>query len=419
MTTPHYADGSVTLYRGDCIELLRRDDLGYDWSLGYAAGRRFPDMSVDAVVTDPPYGLEFMGTDWDGADGFRRSLNPADVGRDSVWGRTSRTSPEYQTTTAGDAEHSLERWCRTWAADCLRVLKPGGYLLAFGGARTFHRLTCAIEDAGFEIRDPLAWIHGQGFPKSRNLGGDWDGWGTALKPSYEPIVCARKPFAGSVAENVQTYGTGALNVDGCRIHTAGSEAQAYTVKRLKSGAELNRTGGNWRPDADHAPEYHGRTKDGRWPTNVVFDESQAAELDRQSGATTSHVGQPGGGSSGEGTDMTARGIEYGATGGPSRFFPVFRYHAKACVDERPRVNGIQHPTVKPLGLCRWLVRLVTPPNGVVLDLFSGSGTIAEACIHEHKRCIAIEREPKYLPLIVQRLTKPMEIGFDFDLPDVS
>ena len=419
MTTPHYADGSVTLYHGDCVELLRRDEIGYDSSLSDAAGRLFADASIDAVVTDPPYGLEFMGRDWDGADGFRRSFNPAAAGRDSVFGRTSRTSPEYGTTAGGDAQHSFEGWCRTWATECLRVLKPGGYLVAFGGARTFHRLTCAIEDTGFEIRDPLAWIHGQGFPKSRNLDDDWDGWGTALKPSYEPIVCARKPLAGSVAENVQLYGTGAFNIDGCRIHSAGSEAQRYTVKRLKPGSELNRTGGKWRPESDGAPTYHGHTKDGRWPTNVVFDESRAAELDRQSGTTTSRIRPPRRGISGDGWGMTASCTEYDDAGGASRFFPVFRYHAKAGVDERPCVNGIQHPTVKPLGLCRWLVRLVTPPNGVVLDPFSGSGTIAEASIHEHKRCIAIEREPDYLPLIVQRLTKPMEIGFDFDVPEVS
>ncbi|QKO03259.1 DNA methylase [Mycobacterium phage Awesomesauce] len=247
----------------------------------------------------------------------------------------------------------------------------------------------------------------------------WEGWGTALKPAFEPIVVARKPLAGTVAANVLEYGTGAINIDACRIHTVGSEAKSYTVKRLKTGAELNRTGGNWRPD--DGSEYQGETKAGRWPTNVVLDEHQAAELDAQTGITTSRKGKPRTGANGHGWGMTATGAEYDDEGGASRFFPVFRYEAKAPGAERPSyVNEdgakVAHNTVKPLDLMRWLVRLVTPPNGVVLDPFAGSGTTAEACIHEHKRCITIEREADYLPLIVSRLTKPIEIGFDFGEP---
>lgn len=397
----------------------------------------FADASVDAVVTDPPYGLEFMGKEWDRfADGFRRAANPADTGRDSVFGRTSRTSPEYRTgkpssarirtrvdqrtnpatgksTTATPEAYvagvPFQRWCEQWAAECLRVLKPGGFLLAFGGARTWHRLTCAIEDTGFEIRDPIAWLYGSGFPKSLNLG---DGRGTALKPAFEPVVVARKPLAGTVAANVERYGTGALNIDACRVPHASaadraeSEAKNQHTRYANPGSNRDSYSGNMPPRRD----YDGSA--GRWPTNVVLDEAAAEELDQQTGVLTS------------GANPTRRGADkfrdaYGEfrgqeqctparstdSGGASRFFPVFRYEAKAPDHERPRVNGIAHPTVKPLDLMRWLIRLVTPTGGVVLDPFAGSGTTLEAALLEGFRVVAIERDPDYLPLIVHRLDR--------------
>lgn len=239
--TAVYDDGIVKLIHGDVIERLRELDA----------------ESVDAIVTDPPYGLEFMGKEWDGADGFRRSLNPADVERDNVFGRTSKTSPEYRhripgrgariqeeraeemtptgvghTSSKGPylaarvdqyvAGSPYQAWCQAWAEECLRVLKPGGHLLAFGGTRTYHRLSTAIEDAGFEIRDCLVWGYASGFPKSLNVskagaGDTWEGWGTALKPAWEPIVMARKPVRGTVAANVLEFGTGGLNIDATRI----------------------------------------------------------------------------------------------------------------------------------------------------------------------------------------------------------
>jgi site-specific DNA-methyltransferase (adenine-specific) len=450
MAEPYYSDESVTLYHGDCLDVLRE----------------LPDNSVDAVATDPPYGLEFMGREWDGADGFRRSLNAADAGRDNVFGRTSRTSPEYR------ALHTFQEWCQEWATECLRILKPGGHLLAFGGSRTWHRLTAAVEDAGFEIRDSIAWLYGSGFPKSLDVpkaidkaagaertivgrdpnwrarvhsdstydGGQtrpefltapateaaeqWQGWGTALKPAFEPIVVARKPLPGTVAANVLEHGTGALNIDATRIHTPGSEGKPYTVKRLKPGATLEKTGGTWRPDSDQdlpwesGREYEGHTKDGRWPTNVVLDESQAAELDKQTGPLTS--GSRAAGTYGlmgyMGADASPMPAISGDSGGASRFFPVFRYEAKAPTSERPRDGETAHPTVKPLDLMRWLVRLVTPPGGTILEPFAGSGTTAEACVIEGFNCIAIEREADYLPLIVNRLSKPIQIGLDFEEP---
>jgi site-specific DNA-methyltransferase (adenine-specific) len=410
-TPPHHQDERLTLHHGDCLDVLRT----------------LPDNSVDAVVTDPPYGLEFMGKDWDGADGFRRSLNPNDAGRDNAFGRTSRTSPEYRTgrgarvlteradeltqrgkghsTSAGPylasgvdsvrvAGRPFQEWCEAWATECLRVLKPGGHLLAFGGSRTWHRLTCAVEDAGFEVRDSIAWLYGSGFPKSLNLvdeAGERTGWGTALKPAFEPVVVARKPLLGTVAANVLTHGTGALNIDACRV---GTES---TTRTKRGGAnDFPHEDDSWTPR-----DVRVGSDAGRWPANVVLDESQAEALDEQSGTSQSRVGKPRGADSGDGWGMTATGTEYDDAGGASRFF----YVAKADAGERPRVNGTAHPTVKPLALMRWLVRLVTPPGGTVLEPFAGSGTTVEACIVEGFHCVAIEREADYLPLIEARIAR--------------
>ncbi|QOC56009.1 methyltransferase [Gordonia phage Clown] len=421
MSEPYYSDDLVTLYHGDCLEVMRE----------------LPDGSVDSIVTDPPYGLGFMGREWD-------SLPPG----------------------------------REWADECLRVLKPGGHLLAFGGTRTWHRLAVAAEDAGFEIRDSIAWLYGSGFPKSldvskaidRAAGAErevvgpspfaarkpngsagvssvglsstpgldltapatpeaerWAGWGTALKPAFEPVVVGRKPLAGTVAQNVLEHGTGVLNIDGCRVSTQGEKTARPPLSTNKHEGWQR----PWNADDDarrrvsaHREEMHDKRDNlGRWPTNVVLDESQADVLDEQSGdrpgmkpgvlrrgATT---GRSIGGDSAGTAEPQDAVTGYGDSGGASRFYPTFRYEAKAPTSERPNVDGVQHPTVKPLDLMRWLVRLVTPPNGVVLEPFAGSGTTAEACVHEHKRCIAIEREADYLPLIVSRLTKPIEMGFDF------
>jgi site-specific DNA-methyltransferase (adenine-specific) len=273
--------------------------------------KMLPDNSVDSIVTDPPYGLGFMGKAWD-------ALPPG-----------------------------LE-----WAAECLRVLKPGGHLLAFGGTRTWHRLALSIEDAGFEIRDSIAWMYGSGFPKHR----------AALKPAFEPIVMARKPYKGSLTANEAVHGTGALNIDGTR------------------------------------------TDVGRWPANVALDEDAAEELDRQSGVLTtggaSRSNQNGPNVIGLGLGPISK-ISHSDSGGASRFF----YVAKAPKKERPVINGVAHATVKPLALMCWLVKLVTPRGGTVLEPFAGSGTTVEACILEGFHCIAIEREPEYLPLIQARIDR--------------
>lgn len=555
MNTPYYQDDSVRVFHGDCIEVLNYDELGYDYRLGYGTTRAFPDNSVDAVITDPPYELGFMGKQWDGSG----------------------------------IAFDVELW-----RECLRVLKPGGHLLAFGGSRTWHRMACAIEDAGFELRDSIAWLYGSGFPKSLDVskaidkaaghwrgragepesdnsamsGGNyartpkgdpitedaarWQGWGTALKPAFEPLVCARKPLsavpldwrlvatahhalagllwlslspakraealsrsknhgqragwcasalvsaatdtsldefaptatfnsqatastcwniasswsaildalsdptsmyttstrsstttglkilnsllaptislttmpaceclhagqqsnalsadddstdewakwlhtqsataqepaiestavavcnalasiaeslfidqaaestaqpsattkaagrgsafepivvgrkplAGTVATNVLEHGTGALNIDACRIEAHDNQLAAKYASVQNAGARANTVyGADSRSREGSAPH-----DSGRWPTNVVLDEHQAAALDEQTGFTVSRIGRPRGAAAGDGWGMTQTGAEYADEGGASRFFPVFRYEAKASTDERP------------------------------------------------------------------------------------
>ncbi|AEK09531.1 DNA methylase [Mycobacterium phage LittleE] len=314
----------------------------------------FPDASVDAILTDPPYGLEFMGKDWDAP--WKESDVNADAGFHGGGISATRKLPSFTGTTNpkclrckgtrrgrrdGTAKvavclcrdggqfpnvravemRAFQQWSQEWAAECLRVLKPGGYLLAFGGSRTWHRLAAAIEDAGFELRDSIAWLYGSGFPKSLDVSKaidkaagaergastapateaawQWQGWGTALKPSFEPIVVARKPLVGTVAANVLEHGTGALNIDACRIETTddlNGGAYAKTGNRTVSGS-LSPTGMNV-PGKTVGKEFEQPS--GRWPTNVVLDEAQAAEL-----------------------------------GEPQRFFPVFKYQAKAPTKERP------------------------------------------------------------------------------------
>ena len=490
---------------------------------GDAAHLPLPDNSIHAIVCDPPYGLEFMGREWDtfrDSDGFRRSRNEADAGRDNVFGRTSRTSPEYKTgkpsgariRQASEADQAssrthnattslvarnapeayvagspFQRWCEEWARECLRVLKPGGWLLAFGGTRTWHRLVCGIEDAGFEIRDAvpdltgydapgLMWVHGQGFPKSRDVSKDidkmagaerevigvspdsadrsasswqaeggrphgmvgraegprlvtapatedaarWEGWGTALKPGWEPICVARKPLVGTVAANVLTYGTGALNVAGCMVEHASEADRAESEGKNRhadfgSGPRGHNGVYQGQPAADRA-QYDGSA--GRWPPNVVLGPAAAAELDRQSGMSVSRIGKPRRSDApGDGYGMVHTGAEYDDAGGASRFFPVFRYQAKASTAERTRLpDGSAWPTVKPVPLMQWLVRLVTPPDGKVLDLFAGTGPTGEACVIEGFDCILLDKDPKAIEHQRIRLAKAIQPGL-FRLED--
>lgn len=454
----YYEDDTVTLYAGDCIEVMRA----------------LPDSSVDAVVTDPPYGLEFMGKEWDrpwavsptqgvgfaGREdnltlpsfGDNRNANCRGCGgRQRGKKRCTCTTPDWDRKPGNDMAE-FQAWCLTWTTELYRVLKPGGHMLAFGGTRTWHRLACAIEDAGFEVRDSIAWMYGSGFPKSLDVskaidkaagetrevvgtltckdmrGGNysgpqpgmehnytapatpdairWQGWGTALKPAFEPIVVARRPLIGTVAANVLAHGTGALNIDGCRIGTT------ETLGRAKAGW------GNAAVGADDYGNFNSigvTVEGGRWPANVILDESQARELDLMSGLTEarqsgwSKSGSKAGSNDSMSGDNYARDAKLDSFtdpgGGASRFF----YTAKANTHERPRIDGSAHPTVKPLTLMRYLVRLITPPGGIVLEPFAGSGTTLEACIVEGFKCIGIERDPTYLDLIVQRVSKPIQV----------
>jgi DNA modification methylase len=385
-----------TIHNGDCLEVLRT----------------LPAASVDAVVTDPPYGLSFMGKRWD-----------YDVPAVEVW------------------------------QECLRVLKPGGHLLAFAGTRTQHRMAVRIEDAGFEIRDLIAWVYGSGFPKSldvskaidkaagaerevigsykatgtarnsKHIGAkthaaigeyerdvdcifqtapatdaarQWSGWGTALKPAMEPITVARKPLAGTVAANVLEHGTGALNVDGCRV----AASDGYTKNAVTQGISTARTS----YDPRQQRSTFSPSPEGRWPANLIHDGSdetcellgdaarffycaKASKADRDEGldafnskASSSMPGRrnPENAEWDTGNDVT------------SRF-----------VTNRKNV----HPTVKPTDLMRYLCRLVTPPNGTILDPFTGSGSTGKAAMLEGFQFIGIEREAEYCEIARARISK--------------
>ena len=344
---PYYADDNVLLFKGDCREVLARLDEG----------------CVDTVITDPPYGLEFMGKGWDkGVPG-----------------------PDF------------------WV-EVLRVAKPGAMLLAFGGTRTYHRLACAIEDAGWELRDCLMWLYGTGFPKSHNIGKKvegWDGWGTALKPAWEPIILAMKPLDGTFANNALEHGVAGLNIDATRIALDGEKTPTGSGKGSENSKfeQVRRSkgnGGNATPSA------------GRWPANVVLDEEAGEILDEQSGEKKAgKYKKTGKRNSKVGTLRSMNAFDqsvknapdnYGDGGGASRFF----YCAKA--GKKDRGEGNDHPTVKPQSLMRWLVRLTsTPTGGLVLDPFMGSGSTGVACRAEGRQFCGIELDEHYIEIAARRL----------------
>lgn len=340
--------------------------------------------SIDAIVTDPPYGLEFMGREWD-----RLSGQPGYNERGRVTSRDASpyTGAQGRGVNSYQAGRPMQDWHYCWAVEALRVAKPGAHLLAFGGTRTYHRLASAIEDAGWEVRDCLVWAYAQGFPKSHNLHGEREGWGTALKPAWEPIVMARKPLHGTVAANVAEYGTGALNIDDCRIDFAS--------------------------DDDEAESKGKNTAPGRWPANVILtDPIFDGETPGVMGGGRTGPGWHAGSADTGSRAVFARGFSGGRSDAPratdsgtySRFFLVPK---ASRTDREPALGGLTrqnvHPTVKPVGLMRHLVRLVTPPGGVVLDPFLGSGSTALACEAEGFRWIGIERDAEYVAIAEGRL----------------
>lgn len=350
--------------------------------------KNLPDNSVDSIVTDPPYGIGFMSNKWD-----------------------------YAVPT-------VEQW-----AECLRVLKPGGHLLAFGGSRTYHRLVVNIEDAGFEIRDQIMWIYGSGFPKSKNLDGEHKGKGTALKPAHEPIVMARKPFSTTILDNVTEYGTGTLNIDLCRVPTeeilaGGSGGLLSDVRDSKAPA-----GGEWT-----------QNNEGRWPANIIHDGSdevitafpdakgQQGKLrndgsdngNRVYGALKNVVSNPEprteSASSAARFFYCAKVSKSDRDAGMERFIAASasemtggRAEGSAGINNpragAGRTGGAKntHPTVKPVDLMRYLCRLVTPAGGTVLDPFMGSGSTGKAAIAEGFRFIGIEMDPDHLVTAAARI----------------
>lgn len=364
----------IDLYNGDCLEKMRE----------------MSECSVDSIVTDPPYGLSFMGKKWD-----------YDVPSVEIW------------------------------KEALRVLKPGGHLLSFGGTRTYHRMVINIEDAGFEIRDQIMWIYGSGFPKSHNMPG---GLGTALKPANEPICLARKPISEkTVASNVLKHGTGAMNIDESRVGTE-TIKHSQDKKSFQKWKELD---GRQKKEVENTgPTFH----QGRWPANVIFDEEAGKILDQQSG----ELGKSKGGNSknvsnkvyGKYQDeLDKKPCGFGDSGGASRFF----YCAKTSNSERnagleefpeKQASGLpmrsrdgerggkgidgsetdrtskkknHHPTVKPIKLMTYLIRLITPPNGIVLDPFMGSGSTGIAAAADGFKFIGIEKEEEYFKISQKRI----------------
>lgn len=378
---------SFKLLQGDCLQRMSE----------------LPENSIDAIVTDSPYGLSFMGKKWD-----------YDVPSVAIW------------------------------KEALRVLKPGGHLLSFGGTRTYHRMVVNIEDAGFEIRDCIQWLYGSGFPKSHNLKDEYKGWGTALKPANEPICVARKPLEKglTVAENVLKYGTGAINIDGCRISLSDSDKQAHHLNGNSCNQTSESVGNEFLSAANKKDKQNAIAKDslertkqlGRWPANLILDEVAAEMLDEQSGVLKS--GELKGYKAKESENIAMSGKNYAreftkstkSEGGASRFF----YVAKASKSERnaglegmPLVeSGIKndsgrgfsesdphkkilnqnfHPTVKPIKLMQYLINLVTPQNGTVLDPFMGSGSTGVAAKNLNRKFIGIELSEEYFEIAQKRI----------------
>lgn len=389
----------VSVSQGDCLAVLAVRD-----------GPLF-----DACVTDPPYHLTSIVKRFGGKNAI-----PAKVGQTGAFARASAGFMGQQ-WDGGDVAFRPETWRAIYDQ-----MKPGAYLVAFSGTRTYHRMAVAIDDAGFEVRDQLAWVYGSGFPKShdvskaidRALGAErevigtpeaaqWEGWGTALKPAWEPICLARKPLAGTVAASVLAHGTGALNIDACRIPSSDTIAPVSgegTLCGVKEGYDRP-----WKHDPKALAARQDRAnaavdkanKIGRYPANLLHDGSdEVLEAFPETPGQQRSVGPANGpkdsvnvfGDYGPRTQSNPRGDE----GSAARFF----YSAKAGPLDR---MSSEHPTVKPVDLMRWVCRLVTPPGGLILDPFAGSGTTGIAAMAEGFNAELIDLEPKHVADIERKL----------------
>lgn len=386
-----------------------------------------PSNSIDACVTDPPYHFQSIQKRF------------AKVGRtDKTWSKSGphqRTARGFmnQTWDGGDIAFDPEMW-----AAVERVLKPGAHLLAFGGTRTFHRMACAIEDAGFELRDTIMWVYGSGFPKSHNQEGEWAGWGTALKPAWEPIIVARKPLDGTVSGNLNKWGVGALNIDGCRVDFTSAEDEEEEEAKNKnrhsdfgSGPMTNQVFGKFAKNRDNYDPI------GRWPANLIHDGS--ADVLAAFPVSKSSAGKPRSGKSGNGWGMHATGAEYNDSGSAARFF----YCAKASredrndgladFEEKPLLwsAGTQnpgsfqsegtkkkaqnpHPTVKPTPLMEYLCRLPTPPGGTILDPYAGSGSTGRGALLGGFNFIGIEQDASYVDIARARVAAVSRVADIFE-----
>ena len=334
--------------------------------------KEIPDASIDAVVCDPPYHLQSIVKRFSSPDAA-----PAKSKESGVYARSSRGFMG-QTWDGGDIAFQTDVW-----RECLRVLKAGGHLVAFGGTRTVHRIACAIEDSGFEIRDMISWLYLSGFPKSLNLDGDHTGYGTALKPAQEPAILARKPIeAGSIAKQVLATGTGAINIDGCRF-AYGDPCWVGPTKVSKKEAGTARGGHNFKLSPQNDIRANGTNEIGRWPANI-YHCSKPTRAEKEQGLA--HL-EPTTGAEAVGRTEGSAGLDNPRAG-------AGRTAAE--------IRNI-HPTVKPLKLMRWLVRLVTPEGGTVLDPFAGSGTTLAAATLENRHSVGCELTEDYLPIIHGRV----------------
>jgi len=458
------------ILNGDCLEHMKK----------------LPENSVDAIITDPPYGLEFMGKDW---DKFKQGKNIAGgtTGEGTPFGRSKPLNSVYQYDL--EQKNQMQNHFFEFGKEALRILKAGGYMLIFGGTRTYHRMTCGIEDAGFEIRDCIMWMYGSGFPKSLNIGkqvdkiqgnereivgkgeagymvdiaktrkeqgyrpnltkstkefeltkgnSEWEGWGTALKPAYEPIILARKPLSEkNVALNVLKWGTGGLNIDACRIN---HNEEIKTTKRIGRKDALVMTNESCGFDNTKNTMASADPK-GRFPANIILDEEAGEILDEQSGISKSSGG------SGEKSMGALGDTKYGKynkklgenagglgdKGVASRFFycakasksernfglentdikekpiPINEPHNSKSLKERYNmVSKNNHPTVKPINLMEYLIKLVSKEGAIILDPFIGSGTTAIACIKLNRDWIGIEKEPEYIKIANARIKPFLE-----------
>lgn len=396
------ASALLTLKHGDCRDVLREQK----------------DNSIDSVVTDPPYGIHFMGKTWDQFGGPISTRGTRERGG-------AMHAGEYDLSLTGNRR--FQAWTQEWAAAAFRVLKPGAFLLCFASTRTYHRMACGIEDAGFDVRDQVAWTFGSGFPKSHNLDGEREGWGTALKPAWEPIVLARKPLIGTVAANVDQWRTGALNIAGCRV-----EGAPRSVPQPKFNSP---TGKIYGFKAGEGRNGEMSRAVGRWPANLIHDGS-----DEVLAAFPDAKGQQGRSDDNQRTQAAC----YGAVGGKGKEYAPrgdagsaahFFYCAKSSKKDRndgcenlpkkpsgmvsetsgqhitrrdggaPGPSANYHPTVKPTELMRYLCRLVTPPHGIILDPFMGSGSTGRGAALEGFSFIGIEKDTGYWEIAKARVAK--------------